>query len=199
MAEKMIADLARILSLHAQENPQGMPPVHLWEPPLCGEIDLCIHRDGVWSYMGSPIQRRPLVRLFSRVLRRDDDDHYYLVTPVEKMRIRVEDAPLHVVRAERCLTADEQSWIELHTATEDVIRLGPEHGLWVGDEGERGEPAPYVHARARLHARIQRNAFYQLVDWAVPGAAQGRSCSYGVWSGGQFFSLGEVDRELLNA
>ncbi len=197
MSLRDIAELTRILAEQDGKNPQGLPPVHLWEPPFCGDIDIRVHRDGRWSYLGSVIERPALVRLLASVLRRDEDGDYYLVTPVEKMRIQVEDAPLQVIRAESSRDSAQQPLWLLYTLTGDCIELGPQHALWVEEKAGSGEPMPYVHVRARLHARLMRNPFYQLVDAAEPGERVGERCHYGVWSAGHFFSLGLVDGDEL--
>ncbi len=195
MGQFDMADLLRGLAAQDGKNPPGLPPVHLWEPPFCGDIDIRIHRDGRWTYLGSVIERPALVRLFASVLRRDEDGDYYLVTPVEKVRIQVEDAPLQVIRAERRHDAAQGPLWVLYTATQDCIELGPQHPLWVAEKAGSGEPMPYVHVRARLHARLMRNPFYELAAAAEPGECVGERCHYGVWSAGQFFSLGLVDRD----
>lgn len=137
-----------------------LPPIHLWNPPFCGDIDMEIRRNGDWYYQGSRIQRPALVKLFSSVLRREADDAYYLVTPVEKVRIRVQDAPLFVVSVER-LAADSGEYLQLTTLTGDVVVASAEHPISVV-EGEEG-PVPYVHVRDRLRARISRPVYYELV------------------------------------
>ncbi len=159
-----VHDLAHQLGQYAALNPQGLPPVHLWDPPFCGDMDLRIARDGQWYYMGSPIRRLPLVKLFSRVLKRGDDGEYYLVTPVEKLRIQVEDAPFVVSLADRVFIDGRQDLI-MTTLTEEVFRVDENHQIWVDIDPISSEPSPYVHVRSRLHARIGRNPFYQLVAW----------------------------------
>lgn len=159
-----VHDLAHQLGQYAALNPQGLPPVHLWNPPFCGDMDLRIARDGQWFYMGSPISRQPLVKLFSRVLRRDDDGEYYLVTPVEKLRIKVEDAPFIVSLVDREFVDGRQD-LFMTTLTGEVFKVDENHRIWVDIDAISGEPSPYVHVRSRLHARIGRNPFYQLVAW----------------------------------
>lgn len=173
-----------------QQIPQaagkGLPPVHLWNPPFCGDIDMRIARDGSWFYMGTPIGRKPMVRLFSTILRRDGDA-YFLVTPVEKVGIRVDDAPFVAVGFEVEGEGEAQQ-LRFRTNVEDQVVAGAEHPLRVELDAQTGEPAPYVHVRANLEALIHRNVFYQLVELAVPREREGQVW-LGVWSGGEFFPI----------
>jgi hypothetical protein len=166
----------------AAQGGRGPPPVHLWNPAHCGELDLVIRRDGVWMHEGSPIGREALVRLFASILRLDADG-YHLVTPVEKMRIRVEDAPFRAVRVDR--TAG--GWRFL-TDVGDEVDLGPEHALRVAADPTTGAPAPYLHVRRGLEARLTRPVFYELVE-----AAEARGDELGVTGGGAWFPLGPME------
>ncbi|TLX59401.1 DUF1285 domain-containing protein [Stutzerimonas nosocomialis] len=166
---------------------KGLPPVHLWNPPFCGDLDMRIARDGTWYYLGTPIGRPAMVRLFSTVIRRDGDD-YFLVTPVEKVGIQVEDAPFVAVRLE-VLGEGEGQVLRFITNVEDEAEAGPGHPLRVELDPQTQEPAPYVHVRANLEALIGRNVFYQLVELAVPREIDGQTW-LGVWSHGEFFALG---------
>lgn len=166
---------------------KGLPPVHLWNPPFCGDIDMRIARDGTWYYLGTPIGRKPMVRLFSTIIRRDGDD-YFLVTPVEKCGIRVDDAPFVAVT----LVVEGEGEAQLLRFTsnvEDVFAAGPEHPIRVEIDPQTEEPAPYVRVRSNLEALIHRNVFYQLVELAVPRLIDGEEW-LGVWSGGEFFRIG---------
>lgn len=156
--------IARLIQSEAGHLSGGgkLPPVHLWNPDFCGDIDMEIKRNGQWFYLGTPINRAPLVKLFSSVLRRDDDDCYYLITPVEKVRIRVEDAPFLITTVER-LEREGQHYLQMTTQTGDIVVAGGEHPIWLEYHGD--EPSPYIHVRARLHALIGRNAYYQMIDW----------------------------------
>ncbi|RZJ03431.1 MAG: DUF1285 domain-containing protein [Brevundimonas sp.] len=158
---------------------RGLPPVHLWNPEHCGDIDIVIRRDGTWMHEGSPIGRAELVRLFSTVLRKDPDG-YCLVTPVEKLSIRVEDLPFRAVAVEV-----EAGVLRFTTDVGDVVDAGPEHPIVVETDATTGEPAPRVHVRADLWARIARPVFYELVETA--GVEDERLT---VRSGGQAFALG---------
>ncbi len=157
----------------------GPAPVHLWTPDFCGDLDMRIARDGTWFYLGSPIGRRPLVRLFSTILKREGDD-YFLVTPVEKVGIQVDDVPFIAVDFEV-----EDGNITFETNVGDFAPLGPDHPLRLM-HNEKGEPAPYVMVRNNLEARIDRKSFYRLVDLAVPAPFEG-AVWLGIWSRGVFF------------
>ena len=166
---------------------RGLPPVEKWHPAHCGDIDIRIARDGTWFHQGSPIGRRELVRLFSTILRKDPDG-FVLVTPAEKMRIVVEDAPFIAVLVDVEGKGREQM-LTFTTNVGDLAEAGAANPIRVETDPETGEPAPYVHVRKGLEARIARAAFYQLADLSVPG--EGEHAGWlGVWSGGQFFRLG---------
>lgn len=172
--------LEDILS-HIQED--KVPPVHLWNPDFCGHIDMVIHSDGRWSYMGTPIGRDRMVRLFSRILRREPDGSYVLVTPVERIGLTVEDAPFTAIRCER-LESDEGPVLAFETNVGDRVIAGPDNVIRVAvDEG--GEPRPYLHVRAGLEALIVRSVFYDLVEWA-----DDRGGDLILSSGGTQFNLG---------
>jgi hypothetical protein len=164
---------------------RGPAPVHLWNPAVCGDIDIRIGRDGTWFYQGSPIGRPALVRLFSTVLRRDEDG-FWLVTPVEKLRIAVEDAPFVAIGVER-----QGEVLRFATNVGDVVEAGPEHPIRV-ETGEGGAPRPYVRVRGGLDALIARPAFYELVEMAAerpaPGGPRLMVRSQGVW-----FDLGALE------
>jgi len=157
--------------------------VHLWNPANCGDIDIVIRRDGLWLHEGSPIGRRELVRLFSTVLRKDPDG-FFLVTPVEKLRITVEDAPFRAVRVDAAGEA-----LRFTTDVGDEVEAGPENPIRVETDPASGEPRPYVHVRRGLEARIERSVFYELVGLAEErGGLEGPIL--GVSSLGVFFPLG---------
>jgi uncharacterized protein len=158
---------------------RGLPPVHLWRPEHCGEIDIVIKRNGLWFHEGTPIGREALVRLFSTVLRKDPDG-FHLVTPVEKMRITVEDAPFIAVRVDR-----EGGVLRFTTNVGDVVEAGPDNPIRVEMDEETGEPRPYLHVRRGLEALIARPVFYELAEMAEPHESQGGTAfcvrSHGVW------------------
>ncbi len=164
---------------------RGPPPVHLWNPPFCGDIDMRIARDGTWFYQGTPIGRPALVRLFSQILRREGDD-YFLVTPVEKVGIKVDDAPFLAV--DFTVTGDgTQQELRFTTKTEDDVVANAQNPIRVVRNAS-GQPAPYVHIRERMEALIDRKSFYRLVDVAVIAPHLGADW-LGVYSGGAFFAM----------
>ncbi|MBP7000188.1 DUF1285 domain-containing protein [Amaricoccus sp.] len=163
---------------------RGPPPVHLWNPPFCGDIDMRIARDGTWFYLGTPIGRKPLVKLFSSILKREGDA-YFLVTPVEKVGIRVDDAPFVAVDF-TVAGAGAGQRITFTTPTDDETTAGPDNPIRVALDPATGEPAPYVHVRRGLEALIDRKSFYRLVEIAEHRPHAGASW-LGVTSDGTFF------------
>jgi len=162
-------------------------------PESCGEIDIRIARDGTWFYHGSPIGRKPLVKLFSAALRRESDGSYWLVTPAERVRIRVDDAPFVAV-AVALTGAGRDAVLTFRTNVDDEVRAGSEHGIRVAYNPETGEPAPYIVVREGLEALIARPVYYDLVALGREEMVNGRTM-FGVWSGGEFFALGSLDSE----
>ncbi|MBF9028874.1 DUF1285 domain-containing protein [Rhodobacterales bacterium HKCCE3408] len=160
-----------------------LPPVHLWDPPFCGDLDMEIRRDGTWFYNGTPIGRAPLVRLFSTILKKEDGK-YFLVTPVEKVGIRVEDAPF-VAQDFEAAGEGEAQVITFTTNVGDTVIAGPDNPIRVVRDAT-GEPSPYVHVRAGMEALIDRKSFYRLVDLGEAHRHEGRDW-FGVWAGGAFF------------
>ena len=152
----------------------------------CREFAIRIARDGTWFYHGSPIGRKPLVRLFSTVLRRAPDGSFWLVTPAERGRIEVEDAPFTAVALEVRGTGRNQT-LAFRTNVDDEVTADAAHPIRVAEND--GEPRPYVLVRDGLEALILRPVFYQLVDLAVE-RPEGDQTVLGVWSGGSFFALG---------
>jgi len=181
--------IARLLLDENGKPRKGPAPVHLWNPPFCGDLPMQIKANGQWFYTGTPISRPALVKLFSSVLRRDDDDCYYLVTPVERVRITVDDAPMIATQVDR-ITEDSMVFLRFTTLTEDVVIADAEHQLRV-EFGADGEPRPYIRVRDRLDALVHRNVFYQLVEWAELQELGGRSC-YAVQSAGEWFVVAEL-------
>jgi hypothetical protein len=172
----------------ATDSQNGYPPVERWEPDYCGEMDMVIRRDGSWWHEGTRIGREKLIRLFARILRKDEDGHTYLVTPVEKIRITVEAAPFLGVRVDATGQGKDQR-IAVLTNMDDAVVAGPDHPLRV-EIGPDGEPEPFIHVRGRLEALITRAAFYALAELAVEGEDLDGQPVMGVWSCGQFFVLG---------
>lgn len=161
---------------------KGLPPVHLWNPAFCGDLDMRIARDGTWFYLGTPINRPELVRLFSTILRRDGDD-YFLVTPVEKVGITVDDAPFVAVDFDRTGEGQAQQ-LTFHTNVGDTVTAGPNTPIRVARDPDTAEPAPYVLVRANLEALIDRKSFYRMVDIGCHHDGW-----FGLWSGGAFFPM----------
>lgn len=159
-------------------------PVERWNPPYCGDIGLAILRDGAWHYRGSVISRPALVKLFARVLRRDTDGRYYLVTPAEKVDVAVADAPFVAVEMEAVGEGSGQSLV-WRTNVDDLVRTGPAHPLRFAVQEPDGGLKPYVHVRGRLEALVGRSLVYDLVD----RAAEGPEGAVGLWSDGAFFPL----------
>lgn len=165
---------------------RGLPPVHMWDPPFCGDLDMRIARDGTWFYLGTPIGRKELVRLFSTIIRRDADA-YFLVTPVEKVGITVDDAPFVAVDFEVSGAGRDQI-LTFTTNVDDTAAAGADHPIRVERDGQSGEPAPYVLIRANLEALIDRKSFYRLVDIGTHEVRDGEQW-FGVWSAGEFFAI----------
>ena len=157
-------------------------------PVDCGHFDLRIGRDGTWYYRGSAIQRKPLVTLFSSVLRRDSDGGYWLETPAERGRIDVDDAPFVAVALDVSGAGSSQS-LTFHTNLDESVTAGADHPIRVEVDSESGEPSPYIHIRDGLEALIARPVYYQLADLAV---SRQDGDMLGVWSAGMFFELGRA-------
>lgn len=183
VSEQRIGGLEALLR---DQGTRGLPPVEMWNPPYCGDIGMAIRADGVWLYQGSPIGRKPLVRLFSTVLRRDADGRHYLVTPVEKVDVAVADAPFLAVEME-VRSAGAEQILTFRTNVDDVVSVGSDHPLRFVVEEPSGGLKPYVLVRGRLEALVTRAVYYDLVELAVEHGGK-----LGVWSGGAFFPLEET-------
>ncbi len=165
---------------------RGLPPVHEWDPPFRGDLDIRITRDGTWFYQGTPINREALVRLFSSILKREDGK-YFLVTPVEKVGITVDDAPF--VATDFSVSGEgEAQVLTFTTNVGDAAEAGPDHPIRVERDPDTGEPAPYMLVRHGLEALIDRKSFYRLAEIGVHHQVEGRSW-FGLWSGGAFFPM----------
>ena len=170
------------------EKPRSLPPVHLWNPSHCGDIGLEIRRDGSWWQNGVRFSRDKLVRLFSTILRKDSDG-YYLVTPHEKVVVKVEDAPFLGVRADHHESGGAPV-ILVTTNVGDVVAIDAEHPLRVVLDRRTGEPSTYVLVRGGLEARLARPPYYELVGWAEPDGLGKKTMS--VASSGFRFPIGEA-------
>jgi hypothetical protein len=168
---------------------KGLPPVHLWNPPFCGDLDMRIAADGAWYYMGTPIGRPALVRLFSTILKREDGKHF-LVTPVEKVGIRVDDAPFLAVE----MTKEESEAglsLRFRTNVDDWVDCDGAHPLRFEASAEGGL-TPYLHVRADLWAKVTRALYYDLVDIGEVRVVDGREM-FGVASAGAFFTMADAE------
>jgi hypothetical protein len=165
--------------------PSGRPP-----PIELRELDMRIARDGTWFYRGSPINRIPLVKLFASVLRREDDGTYWLVTPVERGRVVVEDAPFIAVAVDKQGAGRDQHLI-FRTNLDEIVTAGPEHPVRV-ETTPAGTPAPYILVRPGLEARLARPVFYELADLGEEAIVAGET-QFGVWSDSVFFRLGDPE------
>jgi hypothetical protein len=172
---------------------RGLPPVHLWNPPFCGDLDMRIASDGTWFYMGTPIGRPALVRLFATILKREGE-RYFLVTPVEKVGIRVDDAPFLAVEMRK---DDESSgrMLRFRTNVDDWVDCDSAHRLRF-ETSRDGGLTPYLHVRAGLWAKVTRALYYDLVDMGEERMIDGHP-AFGIESAGAFFPM--ADAEIVRA
>ena len=176
------------------EKEGSLPPVHLWNPDFCGDIDMHIKRDGSWHYMGTPIKRERMVRLFSTVLRYDENDDdgecgkYYLVTPVEKVGITVDDAPFTAVAVLFLGEGDSQK-IKFITNLGDEVIADKTYPITVDFNEKTGEPSPYILIRGGLKALMSRSVYYELAEHVIlkEGAYYVKSC-------GEYFFFGKAEQ-----
>jgi hypothetical protein len=169
---------------------KGLPPVHLWNPPFCGDLDMRIARDGTWFYQGTPIGRPALVRLFSTILKREDGKHF-LVTPVEKVGIQVEDAPFLAVEM-RKEQQNNGRLLQFRTNVDDWVPCDTAHRLRF-EAAADGGLTPYLHVRADLWAKVPRALYYDLVDMGEERVVDGHSM-FGIVSGGEFFAMADAEQ-----
>ena len=184
MSQAPLDNLQRVLR-------QGTTTAAPGGPTLCGDIDMRIGRDGTWHYLGSPIGRKPLVKLFASVLQCDQDGDFWLITPAEMCRIQVEDAPFTAVE----MTVEgngTQQRLSFRTNLDDVVTAGPDHPIRVVTDPLTAEPSPYILIRDRLEALIVRSVFYDLVELGVERRGK-FGTTLGVWSNGMFFGIGSLD------
>lgn len=180
------AGLDQITAAAKRAGSKGPPPVHLWNPPFCGDLDMRIAADGTWFYLGTPIGRPALVRLFASVLKREDD-RYYLVTPVEKVGITVEDAPFLAVEM-KVEPSPGGQLLHFRTNVDDWVACGPGHALRFEPEAGTGGLKPYLHVRRNLWAKVRRPLFYDLVELGEERDVDGVRM-FGVASQGEFFVM----------
>ena len=185
------AGLEALISRAARAG-KGLPPVERWNPDFCGDLDMEIKRDGTWFYLGTPIGRMPLVQLFSTVLRKDEDGNTYLVTPVEKVGIRVEDAPFVAVELNASGQGDGQV-LTFRTNVGDVVEAGPEHPLRFVDEDDTDGLKPYLLVRGRLEALVARPVMYELAELGEEIEVDG-TMMFAVRSKGAIFPIMPADK-----
>jgi hypothetical protein len=196
MAKAGQGGLEGIAAAVTGEKRKGLPPVHLWNPPFCGDIDMRIAADGTWFYQKTPIGRPALVKLFASVLKREGDK-YFLVTPVEKVGVMVEDVPflaveLKVARPEQdaLRQVSDRHILSFRTNVDDWVEAGPGHALRFEVEATGGLK-PYLHVRRDLWAKVTRALFYDLVELGEERVVDGKPM-FGVASGGEFFAMAEA-------
>ncbi|MFH1796100.1 MAG: DUF1285 domain-containing protein [Pseudomonadota bacterium] len=190
-AARDTAGLSALISRAARAG-KGLPPVGRWNPPFCGDLDMEIRADGTWFYLGTPIGRMPLVQLFSTVLRKDEDGRTYLVTPVERVGIRVVDAPFVAVEVDVSGEGERQV-LTFRTNVGDVVEAGPDHPLRFVDEDGTGGLKPYLHVRGRLDALVARPVMYELVEHGEKIEIGGRAM-FAVRSKGEVFPIMAVEK-----
>lgn len=187
----MAAAANRLESLAATLGKQrGPAPVHLWDPPFCGDLDMRVAADGSWHYLGSPVGRPAMVRLFASVLKREGDS-YFLVTPVEKVGIKVDDAPFLAVEMEMQGAGAERALI-FRTNVDDVVRCDADHALRFEPEAGTGGIKPYIHIRRDLWALVTRALFFDLVALGETRTLDGCEM-FGVASAGSFFPMAPAE------
>src|ERR1700709_443130 len=169
---------------------KGLPPVHLWNPPFCGDLDMRIAADGTWFYQGTPIGRPALVRLFSTILKREDGKHF-LVTPVEKVGIRVDDAPFLAVEMQKQDDGQGRS-LRFRTNVDDWVDCDAAHSLRFEAAADSGL-TPYLHVRADLWAKVTRAVYCDLGDMGGERVVDGRAM-FGVASAGEFFAMADAEQ-----
>ena len=176
----------------SKSNKKSLPPIEKWNPPFCGDIDMTISKSGKWYYMGSEIKRPAMVKLFSGILRLESDNSYYLVTPVEKVRIQVEDAPFVAVAITK-EQSEGMNTVTFRTNLNDEIVLSKENPLSI-EIKKNNEPSPYITVRNNLRALISRSVFYELVDLAEEKMINNKKCLT-IESMGETFNIHVVEKE----
>lgn len=175
----------------ALSRTRGAPPVELWNPPFCGDLDLRIAGDGTWFYFKTPIGRPALVKLFASVLKREGEK-YFLVTPVEKCGIRVDDAPFLAVEL-KLEDGAVGRVLNFRTNVDDWVACGPQHELRFDPEAGTGGLKPYLHVRRGLWAKVTRTLFFDLVALGEERDIGG-TAMFGVTSMGAFFPMASADQ-----
>ena len=186
MAKAGQAELDSITGAVSRAAAKGLPPVERWNPPFCGDLDMRIAADGTWYYLKTPIGRPALVKLFASVLKREDNK-YFLVTPVEKCGIQVDDAPFLAVEMNVEQRASGRV-LHFRTNVDDWVACGPEHALRFETETGTGGLKPYLHVRRDLWAKVTRTLFFDLVELGEERDVASR-LMFGVVSMGSFFAM----------
>jgi hypothetical protein len=192
MAKEGQSGLEAITGALARAGTKGPPPVERWNPPFCGDLDMRIATDGTWFYLKTPIGRPALVRLFASVLKREGDD-YFLVTPVEKCGIKVDDAPFIAVELKIERTAGDDRVLHFRTNVDDWVACGPSNALRFEPEAGTGGLKPYLHVRRDLWAKVTRALFFDLVEMGEECEVDGEAM-FGVTSMGMFFPMAPADQ-----
>ena len=190
MADAKTGGLEALAGAARSAAKKGPPPVHLWNPPFCGDLDMRIAADGTWFYLKTPIGRHALVKLFASVLKREGEK-YFLVTPVEKVGITVDDAPFTAVEM-RSEGEGAERTLSFRTNVDDWVTAGPGHALRFEPEEDTGGLKPYLHVRRDLWALVTRALFYDLVELGEERDVDGRRM-FGVTSGGEFFAMAPAE------
>ena len=191
MAKEGQSGLDAITGSLARASAKGPPPVERWNPPFCGDLDMRIAVDGTWFYLNAPIGRPALVKLFASVLKREGDS-YFLVTPVEKCGITVDDAPFLAVEL-KIENTSEGRVLHFRTNVDDWVACGPDHGLRFEPEAGTGGLKPYLHVRRDLWAKVTRALFFDLVELGEERDVDGEAM-FGVSSMGMFFPMAPADQ-----
>ena len=190
-----MTDLSKIIKFATEINEKstdGFPPVEEWNPEYCGDIGMEIKSDGTWYYMGTPIARQKIVKLFSRILRREKDNSFVLVTPVEKVLVKVADAPFIATFVE-IIGEGKNLNLKFDTNVDDTIVASKDYPIRVSIDKNTNEPSPYVLIRKNLEAKISRSVFYELVN-----IAEHYNNKFGVWSGGSFFPFSDSKEVIFD-
>ena len=190
-----MTDLSKIIKFATEINEKstdGFPPVEEWNPEYCGDIGMEIKSDGTWYYMGTPIARQKIVKLFSRILRREKDNSFVLVTPVEKVLIKVADAPFIATFVE-IIGEGKNLNLKFDTNVDDTIVASKDYPIRVSIDKNTNEPSPYVLIRKNLEAKISRSVFYELVN-----IAEHYNNKFGVWSDGSFFAFSDSKEVIFD-
>ena len=191
MAKEGQSGLDAITGSLARATAKGPPPVERWNPPFCGDLDMRIAADGTWFYLKTPIGRPALVKLFASVLKREGDS-YFLVTPVEKCGISVDDAPFLAVEL-KIEDAAEGRVLHFRTNVDDWVACGPDHVLRFEPEAGTGGLKPYLHVRRDLWAKVTRALFFDLVELGEERDVDSEMM-FGVSSMGMFFPMAPADQ-----